>query len=71
MKLVIQIAESDDARAWALLQRHSPGVALPDRTFVVGNEAAVALRDAGIHFSVLSTDAATMTDEGVATGERI
>ena len=57
MKMVIQVAESDDARAWALLQRHSPGVALPNRTFVVSDEAVAALRQAGMGFSVLSKDA--------------
>jgi hypothetical protein len=71
MKTVIQVAEADDARAWALLQRHSPGVALPKRTFVVSQEAADGLRRAGIRFHVLSDDARTLTEEGVAVGERI
>jgi hypothetical protein len=48
MKLVIQVAESDDVRAWALLQRHSPGVALPNRTFVVSEQAVEALRREGV-----------------------
>ncbi len=54
MKIVIQVAEADDAKAWALLQRHSPGVALPNRTFVVSKEALNALRQAGIRVVVLS-----------------
>ena len=71
MKLVIQVAEADDARAWALLQRHSPGVALPKRTFVVSEEAVDGLRQAGIRFRVLSDDAQTLTEQGIAAGERI
>jgi rhodanese-related sulfurtransferase len=71
MKVVIQVAEADDAKAWALLQRHSPGVALPNRTFVVSQEAVAALRQAGIRFVILSDDARTLTEEGVASGERI
>jgi hypothetical protein len=71
MKRVIQVAEADDAKAWALLQRHSPGVALPNRTFVVSQEAVEALRQAGIKFNVLSNDAHTLTEEGVTSGERI
>jgi len=71
VRIVIQIAEADDAKAWALLQRHSPGVALPKRTFVVSQEAAEALRQAAIRFVVLSSDAHTSMPEGVTTGERI
>jgi hypothetical protein len=68
---VIQVSEADDAKAWALLQRHSPGVALPNRTFVLSREAAEALRQAGISFQVLSDATSTLTEEGVAAGERI
>ena len=73
MKQVIQIAESDDARAWAILQRHSQGVALPNRTFIVSDEAVNALRQAGLHVTVLSQDSRAFTEEeeGVSSGERI
>ena len=71
MNRVIQVAEADDAKAWTLLQRHSPGVALPNRTFVVSPEAVQALRQAGIEFVVLSNDAHALREEGVASGERI
>ncbi len=71
MNAVIQVAEADDARAWSLLQRHSPGVALPNRTFVVSKEAINDLRGAGISFRVLSDDAHTLSGKGVAAGERI
>jgi hypothetical protein len=73
MKVVIQVAAEDDAKAWALMVRHSPGVALPNRTFVVSEELVHALRDAGIHFKELPHDAETQVTglNGVLTGERI
>jgi hypothetical protein len=67
MKTVIQVSPRDSAKAWALLVRHSPGVALPDRTFVVSEEAARALREAGIRFSELSREA---SKSGASAGER-
>jgi hypothetical protein len=71
MKMVIQVAQRDDARAWSLLQRHSPGVALPNRTFVISHEAADALREEGVRFVVLSSRSDAPVEEGVAAGERI
>lgn len=56
MKVVIQVTMEDDAKAWALMLSHSPGVALPNRTFVVLEELIHALRAAGIYFSELSRD---------------
>jgi hypothetical protein len=71
MKVVIQVANDDDAKAWAILQRHSPGVAFPNRTFVINEEAMAALREAGVRFVMLSDDARIFSEEGVASGERI
>jgi hypothetical protein len=51
-----------------LLVRHSPGVALPDRVFVVSGDALRALKEAGIRYSELSREAST---SGAAAGERI
>ena len=42
MKIVIQVSPRDSAKAWALLVRHSPGVALPDGVFVISQEAVRA-----------------------------
>jgi hypothetical protein len=68
MKTVIRVSPRDSAKAWALLVRHSPGVALPDRVFVVSDDAIRALREAGIRFTELSREANT---SGAAAGERI
>ena len=56
MKVVIQIAVSDKAKAWGLLVRHSPGTALPNRTFIVSEEAVRALGAAGIKFTEISRE---------------
>jgi hypothetical protein len=57
MRLIIQVAARDHARAWAVLVRHSAGTALPDRTFIVTDQAAIALRNAGVSFREISRDA--------------
>ena len=54
MKHLIQVAEADDAQAWLLLQRHSPGIALIHRTYVVSDEAVAALSQAGVRFQELT-----------------
>jgi hypothetical protein len=56
-QLVIQVAEKDHARAWGVIVRHSAGIALPERIFLVSEKAAVALRAAGIAFSEISKGA--------------
>ncbi len=68
MRTVIRVRPRDSAKAWALLVRHSPGVALPDGVFVVSEEAVRALRNAGIRFSELSREASM---SGASPGERI
>jgi hypothetical protein len=71
MKTVIQVSASDDAKAWGILQRHSPGVALPNRTFVITDAAARALAKAGIRFKELSREPDALASEGLVVGERI
>jgi hypothetical protein len=71
MKVVIRISKRDDTKAWGVLQRHSPGVALPNRMFVVSSAAADELRRQKIDFVVLSDDAAPHLGQGVTAGERI
>ena len=68
MRVVIQVSAKDSAGAWALLVRHSPGTVLPNRTFVVSQEAVRALRKEGIKFIEISREDSSV---GVAAGERI
>jgi hypothetical protein len=71
MNVVLQVTEADDAKAWDLLQRHSSGVALPKRTFVVSSEAAEALRRAGVLFVVLSSESRALATKGAIAGKTI
>jgi hypothetical protein len=71
MRVVIQIAAKDKTKAWALLVGHSPGTALPDRTFIVSEQAVQALRKAGIKFREISREPGAPTQGETVTGERI
>lgn len=71
MRIVIQVAAKDKAKALALLVRHSPGTALPNRTFIVSQEAVAALRQAGIKFVEISRDPEAVKLEGAAQGEAV
>ncbi len=71
MKVIVQISAADDAKAWAILLRHSPGVALPNRTFVLSPESVQALAAAGIRFTELSREDGVPGREGAVAGERI
>jgi hypothetical protein len=67
MRTVIRVSPRDSGKAWRLLVRHSPGVALPDGVFVVSEEAVRALREAGIRFSEPSREASM---PGAVAGQR-
>ncbi len=70
MSVVIQISEQDSERAFGILVRHSPGTALPDRTYILSEDAVQALRDAGIEFREIARGSEAF-DKGAFTGERI
>lgn len=71
MRIIIRVEEKDGAKAWGLLVRHSPGAALPNRTFIVSEEAAKALRAAGVHFTEIGRDNEAPTVTEIVAGERI
>jgi hypothetical protein len=71
MKVPIQVSAEDDAKAWGILVRHSPGKALPNRVFIISEEAVKALRKAKIRFSILPSNAIAAEAEGIVLGERI
>jgi len=71
MRIRIQVSEADDAKAWGILIRHSIGEAYPNRTFVISEQAAEALRQAGIDFVELSREQGTAGVPVVASGERV
>ena len=71
MKVVIRLTSREELKALPILLRHSPGVVLPDRTYVISEEAAQALRTAGVKFTELSREADAPGLEGAVPGERI
>jgi hypothetical protein len=71
MKVIVQIAAADDAKALALLIRHSPGVALPNRTYILSPGAVQALATAVIRYTELSRADGVPDRTGAVAGERI
>ncbi len=57
MKVVIRLSAREERNALPILLRHSPGMMLPGRTYVIDVEAAGALRDAGVRFTVVCSEA--------------
>ena len=70
MKIIIQLSSEEEAKALPILLRHSPGMILPERTYVLGEDAVGSLRNAGIRFTQLSREALAPSLEEVA-GERV
>jgi hypothetical protein len=54
MKVIIQFTSREETRALPILLRHSPGMVLPSRRYVISEEAARALREAGVRFTEVS-----------------
>jgi hypothetical protein len=71
MKVVIRFSAKQEARALPILLRHSPGTVLSGRIYILSAEAVKALRDAGIEFAELGSEADAPGLEGVGSGERI
>jgi len=70
MKVIIHLGEEEEVKALPILLRHSPGMVLPHRTYVLSEEALRALRAAGVRFSEVSREASAPNLEEVA-GERV
>lgn len=67
----MQIITGDDVKAWNVVQRHSPGMALPNRTYVVNDDAIKALREAGVRFTEVSRGTGRPRVQGALAGERV
>jgi hypothetical protein len=70
-KVIIRLTAKQEARALPILLRHSPGTILPDRTYILSEEAVQALREAGIDFTEVAGETNAPTLTGAGTGERI
>jgi hypothetical protein len=71
VKIVTQFTKPEEARALPVLLRHSPGTVLPNRTYVLDEEAVAELRKSGISFLTLSRESNAPDFEGAASGERV
>jgi hypothetical protein len=54
MTVVVRFTDREEVRALPILLRHSPGVALPSRTYVLRPAAIEALRAARIAFTLIA-----------------
>jgi len=68
MKVVVRFTVKQEAKALPIILRHSPGMILKNRTYILSKEAVQKLREAKIKFREIGREAAT---EGVGAGERI
>jgi hypothetical protein len=53
MKVIIRLSSHEEAKALPILLRHSPGMVLPKRTYLINEDAANALKNAGVKFTEL------------------
>ena len=72
MNVVIQLSRRSELIALPILHRHSPGLVVAKRTYVIRETAARALKLAGVPFTVLCWDAGsrTRTHRSVLCGGR-
>ncbi|HMC64646.1 MAG TPA: hypothetical protein VKI65_06885 [Gemmataceae bacterium] len=71
MKVIVRFSKREEARALPILLRHSAGMVLPERTYVISAQAAKAVRAAGIKFTEVGNEAVTQSLRGELAGERI
>jgi len=71
MNIAIRLSDSEETKALPILLRHSPGMGLPNRTYILSAEAVQALREAGIRFKELGNVGNIPDLSGAVTGERI
>lgn len=69
MKLTIHLSHEEEAKALPILLRHSPGMVLPQQTYILSEAALRALQRAGIRFTELSLQAVPSLEE--LSGERV
>jgi hypothetical protein len=68
---VVRFTAAQERKAMPLLFRHSPGMILPDRTYILGEAAVQLLRQHRVSFTEISREADAVNPGGVLSGERI
>ena len=71
VNIVVQFTAEEEAKALPILLRHSPGSILPNRTYVIEETAAQALRDAGVTYRDVRPQLNLPVVEDLSIGERI
>ena len=71
MKVVVRFTSREEAKALPILLRQSPGMVLPDRTYILPQKAVEALRAAGVRLTEVSRESNVPSPTGTAAGERI
>ena len=71
MKIILRFSASQEAKALPILLRHSPGMVLPGRTYVLSEDSVRALLQAGVRFTELSREADVPDPAEAATRERV
>lgn len=70
MKIAVRFTKAEELKALPILLRHSPGMILPEKIYVLSTGAVAALQKAGVRFTQLTSATAPRLGD-VATGVRI
>jgi hypothetical protein len=57
--VVIRLSQKEELKALPILLRHSPGTILKGRLYIIREDAARALQDAGVKFKLITRVAGT------------
>ena len=71
MTVIVRFTSREEAKALPILLRHSPGMVLPERMYVLRQEAVDALREAGVGYIEVSRESSLTGAAGAVAGERI
>jgi hypothetical protein len=71
MKVVVRFTVKQEAKALPIILRHSAGMVLPERTYILPEAVLKSLRADGIKFTEIGRDAEGSYERGVLSGERI
>ena len=71
MRVVIRLSAKQEAKALPIILRHSPGMILKNRTYILSDECVQLLRERGIKFTEMSRESEFAVATGELQGERI
>jgi hypothetical protein len=71
MNVAVRFTNKEELKAIPILMRHSPGMILPGKIYVLSTGAVAALRDAGVRFTQLTSATAPPSLEQPVAGVRI